>query len=215
MTKCIHCDATVLSSALAVPPAVGGEALEEAREYVRNLWRSKALREREHYDLIAILDKAEKSFAAPPPPPLRGRESLLAKAAQDFIDKVDRGAARSEQSYAAFKAALASSPEQPAASSAVAQCAPTVTDEMVVAASKALMNTFIKKWFLGSYKGPVYLDCVNGEKSWEDEARAALTAALTSTERWTAQDIAEAKAEAKELHNYFHPDGTSADGGGK
>lgn len=66
--------------------------------------------------------------------------------------------------------------------SVCAQCAPTVTDEMVIAASKALMNTFIKKWFLGSYKGPVYLDCVNGEKSWENEARAALIAALTSTE---------------------------------
>ena len=42
---------------------------------------------------------------------LSTREELLAKAAQDFIDKVDRGAARSEQSYAAFKAAL-SAPAQ-------------------------------------------------------------------------------------------------------
>ena len=34
------------------------------------------------------------------------REEALAKAAQDFIDKVDRGEARSVKSYAAFKAAL-------------------------------------------------------------------------------------------------------------
>jgi hypothetical protein len=49
-------------------------------------------------------------YASQPAPPLRGREAMLAKAAQDFIDKVDRGAARSEQSYAAFKAALAAAP---------------------------------------------------------------------------------------------------------
>jgi len=56
----------------------------------------------------------EPLFAAQPATPLRGRESLLVKAAQDFIDKVDRGEARSKNSYAAFKAALASPPEQPA-----------------------------------------------------------------------------------------------------
>lgn len=34
------------------------------------------------------------------------REELLAKAAQDFVDKVDRGEARSTRSYDAFKKAL-------------------------------------------------------------------------------------------------------------
>lgn len=38
--------------------------------------------------------------------PMTTREEALAKAAQDFIDKVDRGEARSVKSYAAFKAAL-------------------------------------------------------------------------------------------------------------
>jgi len=33
----------------------------------------------------------------------------------------------------------------------------------------------------------------------------ALRSSVTSTDRWTAQDIAEAKAEAKELHDYFNP----------
>lgn len=36
------------------------DALEKARECVRNLWRSKALREREHYHLIALIDEAER-----------------------------------------------------------------------------------------------------------------------------------------------------------
>ncbi len=38
--------------------------------------------------------------------PMTTREEALAKAAKDFIDKVDRGEARSVKSYAAFKAAL-------------------------------------------------------------------------------------------------------------
>lgn len=44
----------------------------------------------------------------------------------------------------------------------------------VDAVAAAIMTVFIKKWFLGSYKGPVYLDCVNGEKAWQEEAKAAL-----------------------------------------
>lgn len=34
---------------------------EAIREYTRNLWRSQALREREHYALIALIDKAERA----------------------------------------------------------------------------------------------------------------------------------------------------------
>lgn len=55
--------------------------LEEAREYSRNLYRSKALREREHYGLIAIIDKAERAMllrgfvTASPTPPKMGEES--------------------------------------------------------------------------------------------------------------------------------------------
>jgi hypothetical protein len=37
---------------------------------------------------------------------LRAENARLRKASQDFIDKVDRGEARSKDSYAAFKAAL-------------------------------------------------------------------------------------------------------------
>jgi hypothetical protein len=47
---------------------------------------------------------------------------------------------------------------------------PALADEI----AKALMNTFINKWFLGSYKGPVYLDCVNGEMAWKEETNAIL-----------------------------------------
>lgn len=44
--------------------------------------------------------------------PMTTREEALAKAAQDFIDKVDRGEARSVKSYAAFNAALRLSSRQ-------------------------------------------------------------------------------------------------------
>lgn len=43
--------------------------------------------------------------------------------------------------------------------------------------ANAIMMAFIKKWFLGSYKGPVYLDCINGEMAWIEEAKAAIAAA--------------------------------------
>lgn len=46
-------------------------------------------------------------YATPPRPPEAGREAALEKAALDFIAKVDRGEARSQSTYAAFKAALA------------------------------------------------------------------------------------------------------------
>lgn len=43
----------------------------------------------------------------------------------------------------------------------------------------AIMGPFIKKWFLGKYKGPVYFDCVNGEKAWTSEAKSAIDAVLS------------------------------------
>jgi hypothetical protein len=44
--------------------------------------------------------------------------------------------------------------------------------------ANAIMNAFIKKWFQNpAYCGPVYLDCVNGEMAWLEEARAAIAAA--------------------------------------
>lgn len=45
--------------------------------------------------------------------------------------------------------------------------------EMSVA--RSIMNAFVKKWFLGTYKGPIHLDFINGEMEWLDEANAALT----------------------------------------
>jgi len=45
--------------------------------------------------------------------------------------------------------------------------------------ANAIMMTFIRKWFQNpTFKGPVYLDCVNGEMAWIEEARAAIQAAL-------------------------------------
>lgn len=55
------------------------------------------------------------------------------------------------------------------------------TAAQIDAGSRAIMTAFIKKWFLGSYRGPVYLDCVNGEKAWEEETRACIKAALATT----------------------------------
>jgi hypothetical protein len=42
--------------------------------------------------------------------------------------------------------------------------------------ANAIMMVFIKKWFLGSYRGGVWLDCVNGEMAWIEEAKAAIAA---------------------------------------
>ncbi|MBR0868897.1 hypothetical protein JQ633_00895 [Bradyrhizobium tropiciagri] len=47
------------------------------------------------------------------------REELLARAAQDFIDKVDRGEARSSKSYRQFKDALGAAPAQGVAPSGI------------------------------------------------------------------------------------------------
>lgn len=56
----------------------------------------------------AYLDCADAILAARPKSDVQSdRETALARAAQDFIGKVDRGEARSSKSYAAFKAALA------------------------------------------------------------------------------------------------------------
>jgi hypothetical protein len=51
-------------------------------------------------------EKALALTGAKPHPASPTREEALAKAAQDFIDKVDRGEARSIKSYQAFKKAL-------------------------------------------------------------------------------------------------------------
>ena len=43
--------------------------------------------------------------------------------------------------------------------------------------ANAIMMAFIKKWFQNpNFKGPVYLDCVNGEMAWLEETRAAINA---------------------------------------
>lgn len=44
--------------------------------------------------------------------------------------------------------------------------------------ANAIMMVFIKKLFQNpAYKGlPVYLDCVNGEMAWIEEAKAAIAA---------------------------------------
>jgi hypothetical protein len=48
---------------------------------------------------------------------------------------------------------------------------------MVERVAHAIMRAFIKHWFQNpDYKGPVYLDCVNGEMAWLEEAKAAITA---------------------------------------
>lgn len=50
-------------------------------------------------------------------------------------------------------------------------------DPKVERVAKAIMMTFIKKWFQNpAYKGLVYLDCVNGEMAWIEEAEAAIAA---------------------------------------
>jgi len=51
-------------------------------------------------------------------------------------------------------------------------------DPEVERVAHAIMMVFIKKWFQNpEYSGPVYLDCVNGELAWLEEARAAIAAA--------------------------------------
>lgn len=43
--------------------------------------------------------------------------------------------------------------------------------------AKAIMSAFIKKWFQNpNFSGPVYLDCINGELAWIEEAKAAIAA---------------------------------------
>lgn len=49
-------------------------------------------------------------------------------------------------------------------------------DRQTELVANAIMMAFIKKWFLGSYKGPVYVDCVNGEMAWLEETKAAMAA---------------------------------------
>jgi hypothetical protein len=71
--------------------------------------------------LLAGGRSIEETILAEGNPAMTSREELLAKAAQDFIDKVDRGAARSEQSYAAFKAALSAPAQRAPDRDAVAQ----------------------------------------------------------------------------------------------
>lgn len=45
--------------------------------------------------------------------------------------------------------------------------------------ANAIMMAFIKKWFQNpNYSGPVYFDCVNGEMSWLNEAKAAISVAM-------------------------------------
>lgn len=60
-------------------------------------------------------------------------------------------------------------------------------DPEVERVAGAIMNVFVKKWFLNpNYKGPngqalpVYLDCVNGEMAWIEEAKAAIAAASSN-----------------------------------
>lgn len=43
-----------------------------------------------------------------------------------------------------------------------------------------IQKSSIKKWFLGAYRGPVLLDCVNGEMAWIEEAKAAIAAVKQS-----------------------------------
>lgn len=108
------------------PPGEGvREALEQARDALIKIrkcsiagceegygkpekWADDLFRS--HGDVAAALKTIDAALRVQTPAGEGAREAALASAAQDFVDKVDRGEARSKQSYAAFKAALASLP---------------------------------------------------------------------------------------------------------
>lgn len=50
-------------------------------------------------------------------------------------------------------------------------------DPQVECVANAIMMAFIKKWFHPVNRGPLYLDFVNGEMAWLEEAKVAIAAA--------------------------------------
>jgi hypothetical protein len=76
----------------------------------RARWRRRCHLHQEHCGMIENTDAEQIERLNARIIELMRERDALRKAAQDFVDKVDRGEARSRQSYDAFKAALGEKP---------------------------------------------------------------------------------------------------------
>jgi hypothetical protein len=114
------------------------------------------------------------------------REAALAEIAHDFIAKVDRGEARSQVSYAAFKAALALSSAAPRA---VGCTAWDISREVLGPCTQAELDEWEKT--KNTKTGRILL-------MWMDRALKA-EAALTSTSRALPPDWEQDKAETSRM----------------